>query len=601
MEECVAMRNVQLHVFQAFQEEAKALPNVLPRDSSFSKQLRDGLRIGVALRSVVETAIHQPLEALLRLSAAGLGLVPILDQLITILVLAVILADFLDVCLVPNNLTRPATSGHAMARVLAGVDVLRSCTCNCGREHRICARALRLLSGLGNRVLSDLLLGLGRLLEDLLLPRVLPQIQQVLDLELYPLAEGGRAVRGGAALELHQAGRELRHQQLAVLRSVEGVTDRLQQLANTLDHVLLRQALLDTDKVMHDLTDDFHGQQLSQEEIADEFHVGQHFVLAFLHLDPQVVWRQLALFLLRGFERRGQVLKLVLARVQQHTCERLRLLTLVLRRELGIPCPQGVDHVGVGLAVVRLGERLLHDEADDRLELLAGGYLGVDDPLGDRGDVVGRDLVQVALDLPPELLVAALGRADLVSVRRGSGQRLPGPSCSPVSAVSSVSVAASSLAVTQAVAAEHGTVRGVVVVPPLAIAPVAVAVAVALGGVAPLPVVAPPPLVAGLQAKDVSVDADAGAVAEVGGGGGLVQGPSASILLVSRPQPRVAPLPPTPRNATEAEAEAQALRLSGCRRGAMFRPVPHDASLQLWHVELPDVPRRAGHPLRILA
>mmetsp|Transcript_57713 Transcript_57713/g.150332 ORF Transcript_57713/g.150332 Transcript_57713/m.150332 type:complete len:201 (-) Transcript_57713:790-1392(-) len=114
---------------------------------------------------------------------------------------------------------------------------------------------------------------------------------------------------------------------------------------------------------------------------------------------------------------------------------------------------------------MRLCECLLHDQSNDSLQFLAGHYLRVTNLAGDGGQVVRCDLVQKALDPPLQLCLPALGHADPVSVGGGSRQYFPRTCWTSISAVPWVpacSVAAS-LPVHGAVAAEHSTVRGVVI------------------------------------------------------------------------------------------------------------------------------------------
>mmetsp|Transcript_40521 Transcript_40521/g.120138 ORF Transcript_40521/g.120138 Transcript_40521/m.120138 type:complete len:230 (-) Transcript_40521:1029-1718(-) len=183
----------------------------------------------------------------------------------------------------------------------------------------------------------------------------------------------------------------------------------LKQLAHALNHVLLRQALLDPNEVVHHLPDDLHGEQLPEEEVADELHVCKHLVLPPLHLKPQLFPAAARQLFRCRLEAARQTLELVLDGVQEHTRECLGLFALVLRLEFRVARSQCEDHVRIGLAVVWLSQRLREDDPNDELQLIRLVQFNQRQALDDGLQVVRADLVQQTPHLSLNLILA-LGR-----------------------------------------------------------------------------------------------------------------------------------------------------------------------------------------------
>mmetsp|Transcript_18167 Transcript_18167/g.52467 ORF Transcript_18167/g.52467 Transcript_18167/m.52467 type:complete len:214 (-) Transcript_18167:1056-1697(-) len=211
-----------------------------------------------------------------------------LRELRAVPVIQEILADPLHVRLVPHELANAALA-LPLAGALGGVDVGGSRPLDLHGEEHVGTAALGLLLCLGRGFLAHLLLGLRLVFEHLLGPTILPQVQQALDLKLNPLRVLFLVVLVRQALQVEQARRELRHQNLALLCVVQCVTDGLEQLADALDHVLLGGRLLDADEVVHDLSDDLNGKQLPKEKVADELHIRKDLVLPLFHLQLEIL------------------------------------------------------------------------------------------------------------------------------------------------------------------------------------------------------------------------------------------------------------------------------------------------------------------------
>mmetsp|Transcript_57727 Transcript_57727/g.150404 ORF Transcript_57727/g.150404 Transcript_57727/m.150404 type:complete len:285 (+) Transcript_57727:656-1510(+) len=186
---------------------------------------------------------------------------------------------------------------------------------------------------------------------------------------------------------------------LAGRQGLEREADRQQQLARALERVLGRNLVGQIAR--HELAAhgayDFRGKQLAKVEVADELHVREHAVLAFLPDQLQVLSCVLRLLVFGGLEVCEQLLELVLANVKDGRLKRDRL-TSVGGGELGEDGLEAEDQVRVGLAVVRLSQRFLEDELNNCLQLgslcdLDGADLG-----HDGGDVLRAHLVQQSLD-----------------------------------------------------------------------------------------------------------------------------------------------------------------------------------------------------------
>mmetsp|Transcript_95537 Transcript_95537/g.274082 ORF Transcript_95537/g.274082 Transcript_95537/m.274082 type:complete len:466 (-) Transcript_95537:57-1454(-) len=169
---------------------------------------------------------------------------------------------------------------------------------------------------------------------------------------------------------------------------------------------------------------DLRGQQLPQVEVTDKLHVGQHAVLSPLPARLEILSCVQGLLLLGGLQTREQLLELVLADVEHRGLESDGFAT-VQRRELGEDRLQAEDQVGVGLAIVRLGQSFLEDQLDDCLELLSIRDLHRADFMHDGGDVLGADLVQQTLHLPLQLVAPGELAEHLRRAPRRRVQRVP--------------------------------------------------------------------------------------------------------------------------------------------------------------------------------
>mmetsp|Transcript_70036 Transcript_70036/g.163889 ORF Transcript_70036/g.163889 Transcript_70036/m.163889 type:complete len:504 (-) Transcript_70036:965-2476(-) len=278
-------------------------------------------------------------------------------------------------------------------------------------------------------LLTDCVLGLRLLLEELLHPLGLAQVQESVDLELNALAVGMLAVVAHPG-QVFQACREGVHQRLALLRLIKSEADGLEKLAHALDHMLFGQrvfSLLDANQVVDDLADDLHSQQLSEEKVADELHVGKHLALALLHLEVKIFGRlELLAVLVCRLECGRKALELILHCVEQHASEAVWLLALVLRWELWVASSECEDHVCIGLAVVRLHKGFAEDDLNHKLQLLSLLQVNLCQSLHDRLQVVGADLVQESAHPSLKLLQACLRLGDLVCVLALLEHRLAG-------------------------------------------------------------------------------------------------------------------------------------------------------------------------------
>mmetsp|Transcript_69631 Transcript_69631/g.181110 ORF Transcript_69631/g.181110 Transcript_69631/m.181110 type:complete len:300 (+) Transcript_69631:303-1202(+) len=191
VEESVAVRHILSHFLKAFQGRRQGFGQVLPRDGSRAQQTHNHISQGVFLRLVVETGVEQPLDALLGLFAARLPLLPILRQLLQVPVLIEVLSDPLDIGDVPHNPFFPAPGRR---RPTGGNDIVDvrwpHADDRCG-EHGIGACSLGHFPALGHRLFPDLVLRRGLVFEELLLPSLISQLEEVLDQELHALRVGG--------------------------------------------------------------------------------------------------------------------------------------------------------------------------------------------------------------------------------------------------------------------------------------------------------------------------------------------------------------------------------------------------------------------------
>mmetsp|Transcript_69177 Transcript_69177/g.152697 ORF Transcript_69177/g.152697 Transcript_69177/m.152697 type:complete len:225 (+) Transcript_69177:246-920(+) len=202
---------------------------------------------------------------------------------------------------------------------------------------------------------------------------------------------------------------------------IQGIANGLKKLTDALDHVFLWQAsvFLDADEIMNDLTNDLDSQKLTQEQVTDELHVGQHHVFLALELLLEVLWVwALGPVFICCFEGGWHVLKLVLTVVQQHSREGRWLLTLVLWRELRVSFLECKDHVCVGLAVVGLCQCLLEDDPNDILQLLRFHQLDAGQVIHDCREIVWANLVQQACSISLKFLHPATCLLDLVCILR---------------------------------------------------------------------------------------------------------------------------------------------------------------------------------------
>mmetsp|Transcript_19719 Transcript_19719/g.43574 ORF Transcript_19719/g.43574 Transcript_19719/m.43574 type:complete len:723 (+) Transcript_19719:163-2331(+) len=276
---------------------------------------------------------------------------------------------------------------------------------------------------------SDLLLGLRSALEDLHGPARRARVEEVLNHEDDALAIDALAIVRLAGLQLEQPAADELKGLMARRQLLQRVADVREELAGALYGVILGnvvRVLGAQDQLHDDRADHLGGEQLAEEEVADELHVGAH---ALLPLAAQVLdlIRVLVLLLVICHLRGGhQLLELVLANVQHRGLEGHWLPT-VRRWELGEDGLQAEDEVRVGLAVVRLGQSFPEDGLYDDLQLLGVVDLDRGDAVHDRGHVLRADLVQQALDIALELLVLVQRRLSPRLEGKGLlGRRPPG-------------------------------------------------------------------------------------------------------------------------------------------------------------------------------
>mmetsp|Transcript_34867 Transcript_34867/g.91188 ORF Transcript_34867/g.91188 Transcript_34867/m.91188 type:complete len:571 (+) Transcript_34867:244-1956(+) len=256
------------------------------------------------------------------------------------------------------------------------------------RDHPLDARGARPLAAeVPLLVEPNLLHGFRTALEELPGPASAAGVQDVLYHKLDALAVAALPLqRGkpGASLGEGLPGNRQR-------RRLHGVAHGHEELAGALDRHIGRHAggLVAEEKGARQGAHHTHRQQVAQEEVAYELHVGERAalpgLLELLAVDGRLRRRA------RGLE----VFELTLDGVQQRRPEGHGLAALggreFLKRGL-----EREDEVGVRLAVVRLGEGLLEEQLDHQLELLRGLDLDLADLLRHRCHVLRADLVQQA-------------------------------------------------------------------------------------------------------------------------------------------------------------------------------------------------------------
>mmetsp|Transcript_18699 Transcript_18699/g.48020 ORF Transcript_18699/g.48020 Transcript_18699/m.48020 type:complete len:373 (-) Transcript_18699:133-1251(-) len=257
---------------------------------------------------------------------------------------------------------------------------------------------------------ADLLLGLGTALERLRHPVRRSGLEEILHHEHHPLAVSGLALNI-AHLQIEEPIANQLQSLESCRQLLQRVPDVHQQLAGALDGMLLGHVvgglLRAQDELADDGADHLGREELAEEEVSDELHVGAHAILPLPALELDV----LRIHVLRALVRRRvgsrhQLLELVLANVQNRRLEGHGLST-ARRRELREDRLQAEDEVGVGLAVVRLRQRFSEDGLDDDLELRGIVDRDGGDALDDCGHVLRAHLVQQALHAALDLIVLA--------------------------------------------------------------------------------------------------------------------------------------------------------------------------------------------------
>eukprot|EP00972_Heterocapsa_arctica_P047453 6997854-Heterocapsa_arctica.AAC.1 len=153
--------------------------------------------------------------------------------------------------------------------------------------------------------------------------------------------------------------------------------------------------------VLHDGANGPSGQEFPKEEVANELHVCWDALLARAQFELDLVDFQANGPLIRELQRIGlHGFELVQTDVEECRLKCSRELRHRVENE---------DEVGVGLAVVRLCERLLHDQPDHNPELLHVREHGIDNLLRDSHEVLRADLVQKALHAALELHMGSMG------------------------------------------------------------------------------------------------------------------------------------------------------------------------------------------------
>mmetsp|Transcript_45241 Transcript_45241/g.131036 ORF Transcript_45241/g.131036 Transcript_45241/m.131036 type:complete len:211 (+) Transcript_45241:476-1108(+) len=164
-------------------------------------------------------------------------------------------------------------------------------------------------------------------------------------------------------------------------------------------------------ELLDDRADDPRREHLPQEEVPDEFHVGKQAVLGLLAAPLQLLGIILLDFLARGLQCGRQRLEFLLAHVEEQGLEGLRLAP-VGGRKLGEGRLDPKDQVGVGRAVVGLGQGLAEDDGDELLELLPAPNLNLCNLGSNCVDALRANLIQEALDRTPQLIDVGLASRD---------------------------------------------------------------------------------------------------------------------------------------------------------------------------------------------
>mmetsp|Transcript_35790 Transcript_35790/g.64640 ORF Transcript_35790/g.64640 Transcript_35790/m.64640 type:complete len:241 (+) Transcript_35790:595-1317(+) len=240
MEEDVCERHVHLQVLQLLQRGHERILQSLPSRTSPVDQLCDGQRHFGFLLGVLEADLQEPLDALLHVFWTGLGLVPISLEVVSVLLVGKVLEELLHICLVESRLLHTLRGLCPDGLRLGELVDVRWPHSDLGRcKHRavLASGGLPLLL---DGILPDVFLGLRLLLEELLHPLGASEIEQILDQELDALREGRLAVGARVPPQVDEPSGELVHQQLPVRGGVQSEADGLQQLADALDHMLLR-------------------------------------------------------------------------------------------------------------------------------------------------------------------------------------------------------------------------------------------------------------------------------------------------------------------------------------------------------------------------
>eukprot|EP00443_Scrippsiella_acuminata_P109506 CAMPEP_0115683146 /NCGR_PEP_ID=MMETSP0272-20121206/58232_1 /TAXON_ID=71861 /ORGANISM="Scrippsiella trochoidea, Strain CCMP3099" /LENGTH=233 /DNA_ID=CAMNT_0003122569 /DNA_START=297 /DNA_END=999 /DNA_ORIENTATION=- len=223
---------------------------------------------------------------------------------------------------------------------------------------------------------------------------VVPGVQEISQHKLDPLAVVAFAFRVARRLQLPDPTEDLLKHGAARGVRLEGETYGHEQLTGALQGVLLWHPAGGVTK--HELAahaaDDLGGEQLPQEEVADELHVGAETVPPLLPELLEVVVRPA----LAGIEGGDELLELVLADIKHRGFESDRLAA-IRGRELGEGGLQAKDKVCIGLAIMRLGDGLLENQLNDDLKLLWVLELDASDLIRDCQDVLRADLVEKAL------------------------------------------------------------------------------------------------------------------------------------------------------------------------------------------------------------
>mmetsp|Transcript_166242 Transcript_166242/g.533803 ORF Transcript_166242/g.533803 Transcript_166242/m.533803 type:complete len:342 (+) Transcript_166242:399-1424(+) len=131
---------------------------------------------------------------------------------------------------------------------------------------------------------------LGALMVHPLLPIAAAQVQQVVDPEANPLGVGWGPSFGRSGLQGLQSMRGVVQQSAAqVARAFQRVPDGGQKLTDALNHVFLRQGIVvnTSEEVFHNHLDYPSGEQVPEEEVPQESHVGKETLLVLVnHVSP---------------------------------------------------------------------------------------------------------------------------------------------------------------------------------------------------------------------------------------------------------------------------------------------------------------------------